>query len=275
MKIQNDILDAFNLNGEVNLLEGGQNTSFRIKNAVLKPVGDNVQFCEWVLNVIYNINPHGYRLSKPIKSNNGKFVYKGWCCTRYEPGEHRKGNVKQKLEVARLLHHDLADTNFTNIPNSDNPWSKSQRIAWQNESLPQNISKKAFKILQEMLSKVKLKENYKVQIVHSDLSGNILFDKALTPLIIDFSPTIAPVEYAEAILLCDSIAWEESPPSEIELICHSEFNVEMILRAVIFRLSVASIFAGDNQDEFINEYQNFKPIIDYINCEVGHKFTFL
>ena len=215
------------------------------------------------------------QLSKPIKSNNGKFVYKGWCCTRYEPGEHRKGNVKQKLEVSRLLHHDLADTNFINIPKSDDPWSKSQRIAWQNERLPQHISKNAFKILEELLSKVKLKENYKVQIVHSDLSGNILFDKDLTPLIIDFSPAIAPVEYAEAILICDSIAWEESPTSEIELICHSEVNVEMILRAVIFRLSVAAIFAEDNQDEFINEYQNFKPIIDYINCELGYKFTFI
>ena len=62
MKIQNDILYAFNLNGEVNLLNGGQNTSVRIKNAVLKPVGDNVQFCEWVLNVLYDINPNGYRL---------------------------------------------------------------------------------------------------------------------------------------------------------------------------------------------------------------------
>ena len=275
MKIQNDILHAFNLNGEINLLNGGQNTSFRVKDAVLKPVGENVQFCEWALNILNKINPREYRLSKPIISNSGTFVYKGWCCTRYEPGKHRGGNVKQKLDVSRLFHHDLADIDCINIPKADDPWSKSQRIAWQKENLPQNISKEAFKILEELISKVKLKENYEVQIIHSDLSGNILFDKTLNPLIIDFSPTIAPVEYAEAILVCDCIAWQGSPTSEIGLICHSKFNKEMILRAIIFRLSVAAIFAGNNHDEFIKEYQNFKQIIDYINCESGYNCTLI
>lgn len=261
MKIQNDILYAFNLDGEINILDGGQNQSVRVKDAVLKPVGENVQFSEWALSILNKINPHEYRLSKPIVSNKGTFIYKGWCCTRYEPGEHRNGNVKQKLAVSRLFHHDLADLHFNNIPKADDPWSISQRIAWQKENLPQNISKEAFKILEELISKITLKENYKVQIIHSDLSGNVLFDKGLKPLIIDFSPTIAPVEYAEAILVCDCIAWQGSPISEIGLICHSKFNIEMILRAVIFRLSVAAIFAENNHDKFIKEYQNFKPII--------------
>lgn len=275
MKIQNDILYAFNLNGEVSSLNGGQNTSVRVKDAVLKPVGENVQFCEWALNILNKINPNEYRLSKPIISNNGTFVYKGWCCTRYEPGEHRDGNVKQKLEVSRLFHHDLADIDFINIPKAHDPWSISHRIAWQKENLPQNISKEAFKILEELISKIKLKVNYEVQIIHSDLSGNILFDKAQNPLIIDFSPTMAPVQYAEAILACDCIAWQGSPTSELGLICHSIFNIEMILRAVIFRLSVAAIFAGNNHNEFIKEYQNFKPIIDYINCELGYNCTLI
>lgn len=50
-----------------------------------------------------------------------------------------------------------------------------------------------------------------------------MFDKTLSPLIIDFSPTIAPVEYAEAILVCDCIAWQGSAISEMELICHTKF----------------------------------------------------
>jgi hypothetical protein len=115
---------------------------------------------------------------------------------------------------------------------------------------------------------VKLKEKYDVQIIHSDLSGNILFSDGLDPLIIDFSPIIAPVEYAEAVLVCDSIAWEGSPVTEIDLVCHSKFNEEMILRAIIFRLAVAAMFAGNNSDEFYEEYNNFKPILDYLNCHL-------
>lgn len=269
MKIQNDILRAFNLNGEIKPLSGGQNTSARVDDFVLKPIDDNVQFCEWTLNILNEINPLGYRLSKPIMSDIGTFVYKGWCCTRYERGEYIDGNVKQKLEVSRLLHHDLVDIDFINIPKSYDPWSISHRIAWQKEKLPQYISRDAYKILEVLISKIKLKENYEIQIVHSDLSGNILFDEVLSPLIIDFSPTIAPTEYAEAILVCDSIAWHGGSNSELKLICHSEFNIEMIIRAIIFRLSVAAIFSGTNHDEFIKEYQNFKPILDYINCNTG------
>ena len=267
MKIKKDVLDAFNLTGNIECLSGGRNTSIRVNDAVLKPI-DNIPYYEWLLNIISKINPQEYRLSKPIKSNNGTFIHKGWCCNRYEPGEHKIGNIKQKLEVSRLFHNDLAKETFENIPRADDPWSKSQLIAWQRVKLPQNISKQIIIIIEDLLCKVRLKENYKVQIVHSDLSGNIMFDEILSPLIIDFSPTIAPVEYAEAILVCDCIAWQGSSISEIELICHTEFNIEMILRAIIFRLSVTAIFAGDEFSKFIHDYLAFKPIIDYINRQL-------
>ncbi|XEC97485.1 hypothetical protein AB6A23_13550 [Paenibacillus tarimensis] len=113
-----------------------------------------------------------------------------------------------------------------------------------------------------------LKRQYKVQFVHGDLSGNILFDQVLTPLIIDFSPTIAPVEYAEAILVCDCIAWQGSDLSEIELFPTDELYKEMIIRAIIFRLAVSAIFAKGNNDQlFIGEYRAFKPIIEYIKLD--------
>lgn len=62
-------------------------------------------------------------------------------------------------------------------------------MAWQIDELPRETQE----IINNLLSRVSRKEQYKVQIVHSDLSGNILFDEVLNPLIIDFSPIIAPV----------------------------------------------------------------------------------
>jgi hypothetical protein len=53
-------------------------------------------------------------------------------------------------------------------------------------------------------------------------------------LIIDFSRTIAPVEYAEAILVCDNIACDGSLISDLE----------MILRAITFRLSLERFLQG-------------------------------
>ncbi|MDF2700345.1 MAG: hypothetical protein K0Q49_1903 [Haloplasmataceae bacterium] len=54
------------------------------------------------------INPQKYRLSKTIRDNEGTFIYNGLCCTRYEPGKHMLGDLREKLEVTRLFHKDPA-----------------------------------------------------------------------------------------------------------------------------------------------------------------------
>lgn len=263
MKPSKEVLQSFHLAGDAVPLIGGQNTSVRVGHAVLKPVED-VRHTEWLLNVMFNINPQGYRLSMPIRSKDGAFVSKGWACTRYEKGEDIKGRIQEKLLVSRLFHRDLSHVNVRDIPHTDNPWSRGHRIAWQTDRLPTGILREAKEIIDHLLSGLSLKEQYKMQIVHGDLSGNILFDQVLSPLIIDFSPTLAPVEYAEAILACDCIAWQGSEVSEIRLLPEDELYKEMIIRAVVFRLAVSAIFSQGEKNTFFNEYQAYKPIIEYM-----------
>ncbi|WP_261300489.1 hypothetical protein [Paenibacillus andongensis] len=263
MVLSKEILYSFNLSGDIVPLSGGQNTSVRVSNAVLKPV-DDIHHSEWLLSIIYNIIPQGYRVSKPIRSKYGTFVNRGWACTQYEVGKDVKGRIEEKLLVSKLFHRDLSSIDFRNFPHTDNPWSKGHRIAWQIDELPGELPRETQEIINKLLSRVRLKEQYKVQIVHSDLSGNILFDHVLSPLVIDFSPTIAPVEYAEAILACDCIAWQGSNISEIDLLPDNELYKEMIIRAIIFRLSVSAIFSKGDYLKFCQEYQAFKSIIEYI-----------
>jgi len=63
-----EVFDSFDLEGEVIPIIGGQNTSVRVKNTVLKPTEDAIH-TESMLTIIDSINPQGYRLSKPVKSN--------------------------------------------------------------------------------------------------------------------------------------------------------------------------------------------------------------
>jgi hypothetical protein len=255
---------SFNLSGKYVPLLGGQNTSVRVNNdAVLKPV-DDVQHYEWLLTIIDIINPQGYRLSKPIRSTKGTFVSEGWVCTKFERGQDVNGLIKEKLHVSRLFHHDLSNINFKDFPQGDNPWIEGHRIAWQKAELPKEVNIEIRKIINKLLLKVRLKDKYNLQIVHADLAGNILFDDVLPPLIIDFSPTVAPVEYAEAILVCDCIAWQGSKVSNIDLLINNNFNKEMIIRAVVFRLAVEAIFSGKDFNRFLEQYNLFKPIIDFI-----------
>ncbi|TMU83548.1 hypothetical protein FGG79_19140 [Bacillus sp. BHET2] len=263
MVLSEETVHSFNLNGEIVPLLGGQNTSVRVNDAVLKPVEEVLHY-EWLLTIIERFNPQGYRLSKPVRSNKGTFVSGGWICTQFECGEEENGRIKEKLQVARLFHHDLSNINVKDMVQVDNRWAKAHRIAWQTEEISKELPNKTRKIINDLLLKVSLNEHYKVQIVHADLSGNILFEEVLPPLVIDFSPTVAPVEYAEAILVCDCIAWQGSKVSEIDVLSNNEFYKEMIIRAVVFRLAVEAIFSGNNVNRFIEQYSLFKPIIDYI-----------
>lgn len=263
MGLTNEILNSYNLCGDIIPLTGGQNTAVRVGNAVLKPV-DDINQCEWLLHIVSNLNPQGYRLSKPVQSKYGTFVYRGWACTQYEIGKDVQGRIEDKLQVSRLFHRDLSTIDFQDFPYIENPWSKGHRIAWQIDELSRDLPREAQEMISPILGMVSLKEQYNMQIVHGDLSGNILFDEAMSPLVIDFSPTIAPVEYAEAILVCDCIAWQGSKVSEIDLLPNDKLYREMILRAIIFRLTVSAIFSKGDFAEFSKEYEAFKPIIEYI-----------
>jgi hypothetical protein len=262
--IPKNILKSFNLEGEPIPVEGGQNTSVKVHNAILKPVEEK-EYYEWSLKLIDNITPISYRISKPYKNKSGSYVSSNWICNRYESGNEVDGSIEKKLKVSRLFHQDLSKFEINDFPEPNNPWAKGHRISWQVEPLPSEFTMISKEIINELLLMIRLKRHYNVQIIHGDLSGNILFDDRYDPLIIDFSPTIAPVEYAEAILVCDCIAWQGSNISELNLLPNNELYREMMIRAVIFRLSVKAILSGKDENSFLREYDAFKPIIDQLS----------
>jgi len=74
------------------------------------------------------------------------------------------------------------------------------------------------------------------QIVHGDLAGNVLFSDGLPPAIIDFSPFWRPVGYAEAIVVVDALLDHEEGMEVMMLGRPGGEWVQMLVRALIFRL---------------------------------------
>ncbi len=86
------------------------------------------------------------------------------------------------------------------------------------------------------------------QIIHGDLCGNILFHDTLPPVVIDFSLDYRPREYAEAILIADSIAWENGGEEAYTLLPpHSE---QILLRACLFRLLTKALLKSQDRENF-------------------------
>jgi hypothetical protein len=75
------------------------------------------------------------------------------------------------------------------------------------------------------------------QVVHGDLTRNVLFGPALPPAIIDISPYWRPPEYAEAVVIADALSWHGASPALLGL---TNVSVAAVARALLFRLVTTS-----------------------------------
>ena len=78
------------------------------------------------------------------------------------------------------------------------------------------------------------------QLVHGDLSGNVLLADGLDPAIIDVSPYWRPAAYADAVLVVDALLWWQEPESVADELAPPELAEhdwhQLLVRAAIFRL---------------------------------------
>lgn len=73
------------------------------------------------------------------------------------------------------------------------------------------------------------------QLIHGDLSGNVLLAEGNPPAVIDFSPYWRPKEYATAIVLVDAVVSYGADGQLLDLL-GGEQGTQLLLRAAIFRL---------------------------------------
>ena len=73
------------------------------------------------------------------------------------------------------------------------------------------------------------------QLIHGDLSGNVLFHHQLPPAIIDFSPYWRPAAWASAIVVADALVWEGADNRILNAVGHIADFGQYLIRALIFR----------------------------------------
>lgn len=74
------------------------------------------------------------------------------------------------------------------------------------------------------------------QLIHGDLSGNVLFAPGLPPAIIDFSPYWRPPGFAYAIAAVDGVLWHGEGKALLRRAADEEGGVDVVVRALLFRL---------------------------------------
>jgi hypothetical protein len=73
------------------------------------------------------------------------------------------------------------------------------------------------------------------QLIHADLTGNILFDGRETPAIIDLTLYWRPARYAEAIVIAGCLTWHGKGEDAIQYYGADDVGRQLLLRALYWR----------------------------------------
>lgn len=228
------VLDAFGVMEMPHLLPGGAGTTYRAGTVILKPSANRVE-ADWLAGLFDAIPEVGFRVARPISSIHGAWSVDGWSATRFVVGEEIRGRSSEKITVARAFHQALAAyPRPPHIATAQHPWAIADRFAWGEEQIDYHRRlAPALHALLALLQPVSLTS----QLIHGDMTGNILFHNPLLPAVIDMAPYWRPAEFATAIIVIDSIVWEGADDYIIERVIAIDGMYQLLLRAAIRRIA--------------------------------------
>ena len=163
-------------------------------------------------------------------------IVDGWTASDYLAGAHEPGRWREIIAVGELLHAALTHVPRpgTILDQRTNPWSMGDRVAWGELPFPE---------LDDVLAALDPVEE-KSQLIHGDLTGNVLFHDELPPAIIDFAPSWRPPEFASAIVVAEALCWEGAPEELADTV-----DRQYLLRALIYRAVTSRLFGADSVPE--------------------------
>lgn len=252
-------LHAFGCEGKPELLPGGEGNSYRCGDVVLKPVLDEAQVV-WQAEIYSQIKQDGFRLAEPIRTIDGDWTHQGWQAFSFVDGKEVKGQWQEKISVCRQFHKAIS-----HIPRPDfidqatHPWAVADRMIWGEQKLEYGERlKPAMERLLEFLKPIDLKS----QLIHGDMTGNILFRADLPPAVIDFSPYYRPTEYAAAIIIVDAIVWEGAKLDLIELLPATSESHQLLIRATMWRIKTTEEYIRQFGRGNLDDVRAYSMLID-------------
>ena len=227
-------------------LRGGEGRAWSTGRLILKPVGEEVE-AAWVGDVLSTVVEDGFRINRPVRSTAGGWVVDGWAAWHVLAGAHdTSGRWSEVLQIGRRLNHALRTLSrpaFLDARTS--PWAVGDRVAWDEESLV--LVHGVLRPVAERLAAHVRTEEGPSQVIHGDLTGNVLFAPGLPPGVIDVTPYWRPPAFCLAVVTVDALLWHRAAPSLLDA-PGAVNRASLLARAALFRL-VASDRLAQNQPQ--------------------------
>jgi uncharacterized protein (TIGR02569 family) len=257
------VLQAFGVEEPARLMSGGQGGSWRAGGLVLKPDAGPVH--EWLGRSLVEVVTDDVRMSLPVPTRDGAWVCGGWVATRWvqggDPDYSAASTWIEIIEAGRAFHRAVAHLVLPDCLDArTDRWAIADRVAWgerRSNFLPEfvDLAGRLEAALEPIGSR---------QLVHADLTRNVLFAPGLTPAVIDISPYWRPPAYAEGVVLADALCWHHAWAGLLE---QAGVPRAAVARALLFRMAttneaVVSGIEGVKLHDELRRYRHAAEAID-------------
>jgi uncharacterized protein (TIGR02569 family) len=249
------VVESFGGEGAPSPLTGGRGSAWRVGQLVLRPVDHGEPPLDWQRDVLGSIADDGFRVSLPCTTLGGELESGGWCAWQLVEGAHEEGRWREIIAVGERFHRAISDVpEPAFVAERSDPWAIGDRVAWG------ELEADRFAGVAHVpdLAAARRMLDAPRQLVHGDLTGNVLFAEGLAPGIIDFSPYWRPPSYASAVVVADALVWEGADESLLDAVAHVPRFPQFLVRALIMRIVVDRLFReaqpthADDRDPFSN-----------------------
>jgi hypothetical protein len=242
------VLRAFGVDGPARPLDGGQRTSWVAGDLVLKPDAGPLaaRLQAWLAGALAAVTLDGFRLAAPACTGEGAWVCQGWSAARWVEGSAPDYSAASTwpriLAAGRAFHRAVR-----HLPRPDfidarqDWWARADRAVWGERPLRFRAE---FAAAARRLQRAPQLRG-RPQIVHADLTTNVLFAPGRVPAVIDVSPYWRPPQYAEGVVIADALCWHGAPASLRETV---DVSVAAVARALLFRMATTNERAAAGAD---------------------------
>jgi len=241
------VLAAFGVGGQPQPLPGGQRTAWRFGDTVLKPLDTEPAILEWQEWLLQRLDGRDdFRVAPPRRSLAGELVVGGWTAWRFEPGRAGLARWPEIVRLARRFTDAVADLSRPAfLDQRQDRWAIADRLAWAEVAGPELARPELAR--PEGIPPVKHLSALAAacrpirapsQLIHGDLTGNVLFADGRPPLILDISPYWRPAALSPAIVVADALVFESADPSLADHLADDPDGPQCLLRALMFRAIV-------------------------------------
>lgn len=264
------MLEAFGLTGPLRLLEGGREPVFATSDpAVLKRAKEDYQ--RFLGEALNPLPQKGFRLAKALRTKDGGWTHDGWGATDLLAGRPRETlsteDVVTVLKTGQALHTATRGVKREVAPVEDHAWARADAAVWGEGEI--DVLKAWTTLVDALTDFIRDEPDLgPSQLIHGDLSGNVLFPSPSDPPsasssaatskksgkgrraqpnekeehgVIDFSPYFRPAPYALGIVMADALAWHGHGSELRGAVQRAGVSVPVgaIARGLLFRIYTA------------------------------------